>query len=314
MMPMSIASRSKHKSQQISTVPVSAVVLTFNEEMNIEACLLSIAGWCQEIFVVDSGSTDRTLEICRKYTDNIYSHPYVDHASQWDWTLKNLAFACEWVLRLDADNVVSEKLKHQIGVVVAKPETGIDGYYAVHRHYFRNKLVRGLKTYWMSLIRHKNTHVDHSELVDFRFVVQGATRTLSGEIIESNQNELSIDFWIDKHQRFSTRMAAEEVLRVSGDLKWSMRPRLLGNPDERVIWLKNVWYRLPLYVRPFIFFFYRYFLRLGFLDGTTGFVYHFMHAIWFRLMVDIKISELRQQIEKGKLSSEQLRASFMHKF
>lgn len=301
-------------SQPDSLVPVAAVVFTYDEEVNIEACLKSIAGWCQEIFVVDSGSTDRTLEICRKYTDHVCSHPYVDHASQWDWSLKNLPFACEWVLRLDADNVVSGRLKEQIRSVVAKPETGIDGYYAAHRHFFRNRPVRGLKTYWLSLIRHKNTHIDHSELVDFRFVVRGATRTLSGEIIESNQKELSIDFWIDKHQKFSLRMAIEEVLRVSGDLDWSIHPRLLGNPDERIIWLKNIWYRLPLYVRPFLYFFYRYFLRVGFLDGTTGFVYHFLHAFWFRLMIDIKISELRQQIKQGKLSPQQLKASFTHKF
>jgi glycosyltransferase involved in cell wall biosynthesis len=300
-------------SQSDQLVPVAAVIFTHDEEVNIEACLKSIEGWCQEIFVVDSGSTDRTLEICRKYTDHIHSHPYVDHSSQWDWALKNLPFVCEWVLRLDADNVVSSRLKEQIRSAVAKPETGIDGYYATHRHFFRNRPIRGLKTHWLSLIRHKNTHIDHSELVDFRFVVKSDTRTLPGEIIESNQKELSIDFWIDKHKKFSSRMAVEELLRVSGTLDWSMRPRLLGNPDERMIWLKNIWYHLPLYVRPFLYFFYRYFLRLGFLDGTTGFVYHFLHAFWFRLMVDIKISELRQRLKCGDVTLEQLSESYTHK-
>ena len=116
---------------------------------------------------------------------------------------------------------------------------------------------------------------------------------------EDNRNERSIDFWIDKHQRFAARLAAEEVLRERGALVWSFRPRLFGNPDERVVWLKNRWYHLPLYVRPFLYFFYRYFLRLGVLDGPTGFVYHFLHAFWFRMIVDIKIAELRQELSAG---------------
>ena len=296
-----------------STIPITAIILAYNEEENIELCLRSIYGWCQEIFIVDSGSTDRTLEICRKYTPLMYSHPYTDHASQWDWALKNLPITCEWVLRLDADNIVSEKIKQQMAEVVAQNEQGVDGYYARHRHFFRNRPIRGLKSYWLRLIRHKNTYVDTSELVDFRFVPKGKTRRLSGEIIESNQKELSIDFWIDKHQKFSSRMAIEEILRVSGQLDWSMRPRLFGNPDERMIWLKNRWYRMPLYIRPFIYFFYRYILRLGFLDGSNGFLYHFLQAFWFRMIVDVKISEIKQQIANGEITLEELKESFAHK-
>ena len=138
---------------------------------------------------------------------------------------------------------------------------------------------------------------------------------LSGAVYEINNKELSIDFWIDKHQKFSSRLAAEEVLRVSGSMDWSMSLLLLASPHEkRIIWLKNRWCRLPLYVRPFIYFFYRYIVRLGFLDGKTGFVYHFLQAFWFRLIVDIKKSKLKQQLAAGELSLEQLKASFEHKF
>src|SRR2546426_11768440 len=109
------------------TAPVSVVVMTYNEEANVAAALESVAGWAHEIFLVDSGSTDRTVEIARRYTDLVHEHPYVDHASQWGWALASLPFSCEWLLALDADNVVSEGLKRQIEEALARDEPGVDG-------------------------------------------------------------------------------------------------------------------------------------------------------------------------------------------
>ena len=100
----------------------------------------------------------------------------------------------------------------------------------------------------------------------------------------------------------------EEILRAKNVLAWSddLRPRLLGNTDERMILLKNVWYRMPLYVRPVLFFLYRYLLRLGFLDGWNGLVFHGFQAFWFRLLVDVHIAEYRRQLERNEVSLEEL--------
>ena len=72
-------------------------------------------------------------------------------------------------------------------------------------------------------------------------------------------------------------------------------PSLFGTPDQRILWLKERWYGMPLYVRPFIYFFYRYILRLGFLDGKEGFVFHFLQAFWYRLLVDMNLDDLRRR-------------------
>lgn len=298
------------------TAPLSVVVLTFNEELNIEACLRSVHGWCYEILILDSGSTDQTVGICQRYTDKVYTHPYVDHASQINWALSNLPLACDWSLLLDADNVVSELFKRQVEQALADDDSRIVGYYSHHLHMFRSRPVRGLKSHWLRLIRRRRARIDQSELVDFRWILDGGTRILSGAIIESNQKENDIDFWIDKHQSFASRMAIEEVLRKCGILEWSseLRPRLFGNPDQRMLWFKNRWYRMPLYVRPALYFGYRYFFRMGFLDGVNGFIYHFLQAFWFRLLVDIKIAELRRRLTCGELSLGQLAESFSHKF
>lgn len=289
-------------------MPVSVVVTTFNEERNIRACLGSVAGWCRDLFVIDSGSGDRTQEIAREYTDEVVVHEYVDHPSQWEWALANLPLRTDWVLAIDADNVVSEQLKREIASVLRDERPGVNGYYSTHVHYFQGSRVRGLKKQWLRLIRRDSARVDRSELVDLRFIVEGEIGVLRGEIVESNANERSIDFWIDKHQRFATRMAIEEVLRRAGKRTSEAPGRWLGNADERMVWMKARWYRFPLYVRPVGYFLYRYLLKGGFLDGKNGFVYHALQAFWFRLLVDVKISELERQVSVGERSLDELEA------
>src|SRR5579864_732363 len=273
------------------TVPVSVVVLTLNEAINVERCLRSVAGWCQAVHVVDSGSTDRTLDIARGYTSSIHFHEYVDHASQLAWVLQNVDFDTDWILLLDADNEVTPQLRQDIADVLAHPTPNVNGYYGPHRFFFRGKPIRGFKPWSLRLVRRSMTTVDHSELVDFRLIVRGTTGVLRGDLIEHNLKENDIDFWTNKHQRFATRLAVEEILRRSGYIRWSFQPRLFGNPDERITWFKNRWYHAPLFVRPFAYFLYRYVFRMGFLDGKNGLVYHLLQAFWFRLMVDIKMAD-----------------------
>jgi len=288
--------------------PLSVLVLTFNEEANVGACLESVSGWADDIRVLDSGSKDRTLEICGRFSVATTYHAYLDHRSQVAFGITQLPWRHDWLLLLDADNVVTPELRSEIDAMLAHDDRAVNGYYNPHLHYFRNEPIRGLKARWLRLIRRSRVRVDDSELVDFRLVVDGRTGVMRGGIIESNQKENDIDFWIDKHQKFAKRMAAEEVLRREGLLAWSrdLRPRLLGNADERMIWFKNVWYGMPLYVRPILFFFYRYVIRMGFLDGWNGLVYHVFQAFWYRLLVDVNIGEIRRDVESGRRSLEDL--------
>jgi glycosyltransferase involved in cell wall biosynthesis len=294
--------------------PVSVVVLTYMEELNIENCLRSVAGWSTDIHVLDSGSTDRTVEIAQRYAHHVHFHAYVDHASQVAYVISELPLRFEWLLLLDADNEVSEELKRSIDEVLGGADQGNDGFYSRHRHVFRGGEVRGLKRWWLRLFRHRNAEVDESELVDWRLRLRGPTGFLRGEITEHNLKEDDLDFWIDKHQKFASRMAAEETLRRSGVIGWSIQPRLSGNPDERMAWLKDRWYSCPLYVRPFLYFGYRYFWRMGFLDGWNGLLFHFLQAFWFRLLVDIRVSDLEHQIAAGKLRLQDLAAGHGREF
>lgn len=286
--------------------PLTAIILVYNEEANIEFCLESVHGLCQDIIVLDSGSTDRTLEICRRYTDKIFIHPFTDSAAQWTWGLENLPVNSEWVLPMDADHVVSKDLRQDIIRALTDPSDEISGYYSRHQYLFWNVPIRGFKPYGLRLFRLARVSVDPSEHADYRFCVQGRTDRLKGTLYEYNRKELSIDFWIDKHQRFAERVAAEEVLRGIALREWAVRPRFWGTPDERIVWLKNLWYHMPLYVRPVLYFAYRYILRLGFLDGRVGFVYHFMQAFWYRMLIDVRIEAIRQRLRSGESSVDDL--------
>lgn len=280
-------------------LPISAIILTYNEEKNIHNCLQGICDLLDEIFIVDSGSTDRTKEIARAYTDKLFFHPFENHAKQWNWAFNNLPLSNEWCIALDADQRLTEGLKNELNEIFKiMPGPDIKGFYINRRQVFWGKWIRFggyYPKYLLRLFRAKEVSCDERELVDKRFYVSGRTGVLKHDIIEDNSNENDLSFWISKHNRYSGLLAQEELRYRKSGSEGFVSPSLFGNFDQKTLWLKGIYYRLPLYVRPFIYFFYRYFVKLGFLDGKTGFVFHFLQGFWYRMLVDIKISELKRK-------------------
>ena len=122
--------------------PISVVILTFNEEIHIERCLKNITDWAGEIFIVDSYSTDKTLEIAKKYGAQICQHPFQNQAEQFNWALDNLDIKNEWVLRLDADEYLTPGLKNEVAQALTNADltrtnADINGYYIIRRNYSR---------------------------------------------------------------------------------------------------------------------------------------------------------------------------------
>lgn len=274
--------------------PLCVVVLTYNEEKNIGDCLESIKS-LEHVFVVDSGSTDGTLEICRSYGVEVVQHPYVNHASQWQWALENLPIKSTWVLALDADFVVEPALLGKMRCELAKIGEDVAGIYVRHRYRFGWGDIRfgGTKKSWLRLIRYGRAKPDTGDLVDFRFVVDGKVVTWPEAVREYNRNDDDISVWVAKQDKFALRLAVEEELRRRGLHGWAGKPRLFGNTDERFAWLRDRWLWFPLFLRPVIYFFYRYILALGFLDGRAGFLYAALQGFWLRMIVDWKTIELR---------------------
>jgi glycosyltransferase involved in cell wall biosynthesis len=284
-----------------SAASVTVIVLTFNEERNLSACLASVAPWAHRIVVVDSGSTDTTVDIAKGFGADVIAHPFETHARQWMFALQSTGVSTEWVLALDADQRVSPELREAIATFVAGGGAGIDGVYVRRRQVFRGRWIRyggyGGK-HLLKMFRPGAVRIDAADLVDHHFRVAGPTTRLRGDLVEDNANEADISVWIAKHNRYATLQAMEELNRA-GARPIPGGPWRSASPDARTDRLKAAWRRLPLFVRPFAYFAYRYVLRLGFLDGKEGFIFHFLHAYWYRLLVDIKIDELRRRRDKA---------------
>jgi len=178
------------------------------------------------------------------------------------------------------------------------------GCYVRRRQVFRGRWIKHggyYPKYLLKLFRRDAVQIDESDLVDHHFRVQGHTLKLGADIIEDNQNEADISIWITRHNRYATLQAQEEVKRRERECAHHSVKSLFDTPDQRILWLKQLWQRLPLYVRPALYFLYRYFFRLGFLDGKEGFIFHFLQGYWYRLLVDIKIDELQSDGVKSQL-------------
>ena len=135
--------------------------------------------------------------------------------------------------------------------------------------------------------------IDERDLVDHHFAVRGRVHRLQHDLIEDNRNEAEIFTWTAKHNRYAVLQARQELamgLLASASTE-DIDP---ASPDAAVRRQKAIWGRLPLYVRPCLYFFYRYVLRLGFLDGKEGFIFHLLQGFWYRLLVDINVDEMRR--------------------
>jgi hypothetical protein len=200
------------------------------------------------------------------------------------------------VLALDADFTVTPELRTRIGAEIAALPQSVAGLYVRHLYVFGGGLIRfgGTKQYWLRLIRRGRARPDLSDLVDFRFVVDGEIARWREAIVEYNRHDDDISVWLRKQDKFALRLAVEEEMRRSGSHDWQLLPRAFGGTDERFAWLRDRWLSMPLFLRPVLYFGYRYVLAGGFLDGRGGFLYHALQGFWLRLLVDWKINQLRE--------------------
>ena len=282
----------------------SFIIITFNEEIHLPRLLDSINSLDAPIFIVDSGSTDATLAIAEKAGATVLQHPFENHPKQWDFALKNFDVKTPWIICLDADQIVTPELRERLAGFKDADLQDINGIYFNRKNFFKGTWIKhgGYSPFYLlKMIRYEVGYSDLNENMDHRFIVPGKIEVWKdGYILEENLKENQISFWINKHNRYSDLVAHEEVERLKKMRSQTIKPRFWGSPDERTASLKQLWWKMPRYARPTIYFLYRMFFQLGILDGRTGIIFHFLQGFWFRLVVDIKIDELLSQSEPVK--------------
>ena len=274
----------------------SFIILTYNEEQHLPRLLESINGLSSPIYILDSGSTDCTVEIATEFGAEIKTNPFENHPKQWDFALKNFSITTPWIIGLDADQIVTSELFELLKNFKDEDHPTTNGIYFNRKNYFKGSWIKYGGFYPKYLLKMFRTSVGFSDLnenMDHRFVVSGETIIWrKGHIIEENLKENQISFWIAKHNRYSDLTAHEEVERLNNLRGQTVKTKFWGSPDERIAWLKKLWWKLPLGLRPFFYFTYRIFFKFGILDGSNGILFHFLQGFWFRLIVDVKIKEL----------------------
>jgi len=268
------------KSEPLSSatkLPVSVIVAVRNEEKNLPRCLESLRD-VGEIYVIDSGSTDATVEIARSFGAKVVQFHYQGGwPKKRQWAMNTLPFAFEWIFLVDADEALTPALVGEIRQAIQDPDTG--GYYISLRMYFLGRLLRhaGARFWKLSLFRRgkgnyecrlKNQDTSMADMeVHEHVVVEGKARRLKNPLIHHNVESLSR--YIQKHDEYSNW---EARVWLEGEAGYgSLPPSLFGTQAQRRRWLKKKFLLVP--GSPVLFFLYRYVLRLGFLDGTPGLIY-----------------------------------------
>lgn len=276
----------------------SFIILTYNEETHLPRLLESINTLNAPTFILDSGSKDRTLAIAKDYDAVVVIHPFENHPKQWHYALNAFDIQTPWIIGLDADQIVTPALTNLLTNFRDTDYKDIDGIYFNRKNYFHGQWIKHggyFPFYMLKMFRTGIGHSDLNENMDHRFIVPGRTEIWKeGFLLEENLKENDLSFWIEKHKRYSDLVAHEEFERAIGARAQTLNPNLFGNPDERRAWLKRLWWQLPLGLRPYLYFSYRMFFKLGILDGKEGIRFHYLHSLWFRKLIDQKIKTLRK--------------------
>jgi glycosyltransferase involved in cell wall biosynthesis len=277
-------------------VPISVLIAVRNEVRNLGRCLAPLVGWADEIVVVDSGSIDGTIELAESAGAQVVQFHYTGGwPKKRQWALDTHAWRNDWILLLDADEILTEEIKSEIAAAIE--DARYDGYWLSFQSVFLGRMMRyGDTMLWkLFLFRRgkgryeKRLEQQDATMADIEIhehvVVDGPTRRLAHPIRHENWN--SLDRYIAKHNEYSNWEAHVLVHGTTGEL----RPTLFGNQAQRRRWLKRKLIVLP--GSPLWRFLYIYIFRLGFLDGRSGFIYAMFKLIQ-TFHVKAKIYELRR--------------------
>ncbi len=272
----------------------TVLLLSFNSADTLGATLTRARQVSDEIFVIDSFSTDGTVTLAESFGAKVVQHAFENYGAQRNWAIDNLSITRPWQLHLDADEVMDDEL---VAAILALPDNPEHAGYFVPRYVrFLGRVMRhgGMSPTWH--LRLFKTGIGRCEdrKYDQHYLLTGpgTTGQLPGVMIDDIA--MSLSEWTARHNRWADGEVAELFAADSGE---ASSGRLVadakGNPAQRKRALRAKYNKLPLFVRPFALFGYRYFFKMGFLDGTEGFIFWTLQTFWFRFLIDSKIWEKR---------------------
>ena len=266
---------------------VSTLILTLNEELNLQICLSSLS-WCDDIVVLDSYSSDRTELIAKNAGVRFMQRSFDDYANQRNFGLNKINYRHPWVLMVDADEVVSNELANEINEIENADADEFDLYYLRRKDFFQGKWIKhssGYPTWFGRLARIGKVVVQRP--INEEYCTRGKTGFLMEHLLHYPFNN-GFDRWIEKHNRYS-KMEAELLVNSNKEvLNW--KNVISRNPTFRRKGIKSIVYRIP--GRPLLIFCGLYFLRAGFLDGRAGLNFCLLKA-FYEFLISCNVREIK---------------------
>jgi glycosyltransferase involved in cell wall biosynthesis len=281
---------------------LTVVILTYNESIHVRRAIENVRDWADKIIVLDSYSKDNTAEIAQDLGVEVICRDFDNYKNQREFAINYCKGITEWMFFLDADEYILGELKKEIKASLN--HASIDGFYMARRFIFMGRWIKHggyYPTYLLRLFRPRVATVD--QVINEHVEVEGATQMLKHDFVDHNLKGL--EFWINKHNQYTTH---EKTILMDCKLEKAKTKKLsLSKQVSRKKWLKErVWNHMPLLLRPFIYFPYRYIVRFGFLDGKEGLIFHFLQGFWFWFLVDAKYIEETKKKKESNVCRESL--------
>ncbi len=268
---------------------LTAIILTKNEEKNIADCLKSITNFAKRIVLVDSGSTDRTVEIAKEFNVDIYVHKFENYARQFNWGIDNTDIHTKWILRIDADERFTPELCYECECLMKEHESNnVNGIAMEAWLYFMGKCIkhggrkkRKIMIFKTGIGRIEDRKMDEHTILSY------------GESVDTKEKFIHYDFkdinhFIEKMNWYATREMQDYYIYLEHSKKETLSDQSIEKLRKKKF---GFYYKFPMFFRSWLLFVYVYIFKLGFLDGKEGFIYHYMYHRWYRCLVDAKIYE-----------------------
>lgn len=276
---------------------ISTIILTYNEEKHIERCIKNAQNFSDEIFLVDSFSSDDTVAIATALGAKVYQNKWENnYAKQLNWGLDNLPISNDWIFRLDADEYLTDELVLEIHEKFEKLPAIVSGVIMERKMYFLNKLIKKgmLQMNMLRLFKRKHGFCEERWMDEHIVLTEGTSLLFENYFVDHNLN--SLGWWTQKHNGYAIREAID-LLNV--ELEFLEKTTKIGSvqltqdaAEKRN--KKKKYAKLPLFWRSFAYFLYRYIFKFGFTEGKEGFLWHFLQGWWYRTLVDAKIFEIKK--------------------
>ncbi len=282
---------------------ISVIILTKDEEIHIRRCIENILPIAKEIFIIDSFSTDKTLDIAKEYPNvKILQNKWVNHATQFNWALENAPIQTKWLLRLDADEYLTEELKDELKDKLPSLPDDITGViFPLRRVFLGRTIKKGMpQIKLMRLFQYGKAKSEVRQMDEHIELIEGKPIEFDNEFADNNLNNLS--WWSQKHIGYAIREATD-LLDIEFNLTGegnNDKNRSINKQAKAKRIKKHKYAKQPLFWRSFAYFLYRYFLRGGWREGKEGFLWHFLQGWWYRTLVDAKIYEIKKTCGNDK--------------